>query len=401
MTNLVFLAHPSFLGQQSMPRFARMLADGMSTRGHHVEIWSPKARFVKLLSNSSLKKWLGYIDQYGVFPIEIQRKLKRCPPDTVFVFTDQALGPWVSQLAHRPHVIHCHDFMALRSALGEIPENPTGWTGRQYQQLIRRGFSNGKNFISVSQKTKEDLHRYLLSDPQSSEVVYNGFHQSFIPHDAKDARSIFGKRINLDLTSGYILHVGGNTWYKNRSGVIDIYDRWRSTEDNKLPLLMVGEAPTKDLLLKHSQAKYKSDVHWLSGIEDEFVRLAYSGASLFLFPSLGEGFGWPIAEAMASGCPVITTDEAPMTEVAGDAGFLIPRLPGNSAKAREWASGAAAMLDKILALSPEERADVVKAGIRNARRFNTGDALDQIERIYERISHSHQASSNTTRLITI
>jgi glycosyltransferase involved in cell wall biosynthesis len=72
---------------------------------------------------------------------------------------------------------------------------------------------------------------------------------------------------------------------------------------------------------------YKADIHWLSGIDDEHVAHAYSGAAVFLFPSLGEGFGWPIAEAMASGCPVVTTDEAPMTEVAGEAGFLIPRRP--------------------------------------------------------------------------
>src|SRR5262245_46794200 len=134
--NLVFFGHPSFLDQQSMPRFARMLADGMSDRGHTVEMLSPVARFFNLHSNPSVKKWLGYVDQYIVFPNQIKKKLKTYPKDTLFVFTDQALGPWVPVVAGRPHVIHCHDFMALRSSLGEIQENPTSWTGKQYQALI-------------------------------------------------------------------------------------------------------------------------------------------------------------------------------------------------------------------------------------------------------------------------
>ncbi len=383
--NIVFFAHPSFLGQQSMPRFAKMLADGMASRGHSVTIWSPKAKYFKLHANPTIQKWLGYLDQYIVFPAEIRRKAKHCSPETLFVFTDQALGPWVPLLTDRPHVIHCHDFMALRSALGEISENPTGWTGRQYQQLIRRGFSKGKHFISVSRKTKEDLHRYLPADPLSSEVVYNGFHQPFFYHDQTLANDLFGKRIGLDLATGYILHVGGNPWYKNRGGVIDIYNAWRSQGNAKLPLIMIGEAPTNDLLTKQTQSKFSADIHWLSDIEDEFVRLAYSGASVFLFPSLGEGFGWPIAEAMASGCPVITTGEAPMTEVAGDAACLIPRRPANQSEVDAWADEAAAAIDSIVSLPPASRKAVVEAGINNAKRFDTQNALDQIEKIYSRI----------------
>lgn len=383
--NLVFFAHPSFLGQQSMPRFAKMLADGMKKRGHSVDIWSPTARFHKLGLGQTIRKWLGYIDQYIVFPGEVRSQARRCPADTLFVFTDQALGPWVPLLTNRPHVIHCHDFMALQSAQGEIKENPTSWTGRQYQDLIRRGFIKGNHFISVSQKTKEDLHRYLHAEPASSDVVYNGFHQPFAPHEASGARILFGKRIHLDLSSGYILHVGGNLWYKNRSGVIDIYNAWRSAKNQKLPLLLIGEAPSSELLLKQKQSPYSSDIHWLTGIEDELIRLAYSGASVFLFPSLGEGFGWPIAEAMASGCPVITTDEKPMTEVAGEAGFFIPKRPTDAALAGEWAKQAAAKVENVVNLSESERNAVVAAGVNNSKRFDTQNALDQIEKIYLRI----------------
>ncbi|HTE33826.1 MAG TPA: glycosyltransferase family 1 protein [Chryseolinea sp.] len=383
--NLVFFAHPTFLSHQSMPRFAKMLADGMAERGHTTEIWSPGAVFYKLPAVPFVRKWLGYIDQYLVFPGEIRRRIKQLPSDTLFVFTDQALGPWVPTVADRPHVIHCHDFLALRSALGELPENPTGWTGKQYQKLIRRGFSRGKHFISVSNKTKEDLHRYLPERPPSSDVVYNGFHQPFFPVDKDEARSKFGKRVNLDLTSGYILHVGGNLWYKNRLGVIEIYNAWRSKTPHALPLLMIGEAPTEELVSIQKKSPYAKDIYWLSNVEDQFVRLAYSGASVFLFPSLGEGFGWPIAEAMASGSPVITTGEAPMSEVAGNAAFLIPRRPGDEAGASEWATDAASQLTKILNLSIGERENIVATGLENAKRFNTQEAMDKIEKIYFKI----------------
>lgn len=382
--NLVFLAHPSFLDQQSMPRFARMLAEGMSSRGHNVEILSPKAGFFNLHSHATLKKWLGYVDQYIVFPRALKAKLKKYPGDTLFVFTDQALGPWVPIVAHRPHVIHCHDFMALRSALGEIPENPTSWTGRQYQNLIRKGFSKGKHFISVSQKTKDDLHRFLFAQPTSSDVVYNGFHKPFHSNDPILARKRFGEKTKLDLTMGYLLHVGGNTWYKNRAGVLEIYDALRSKFQVHLPLLMIGD-PTDELKSRHEHSPFKADIYWLSGIDDETLRLAYAGATTFIFPSLGEGFGWPIAEAMASGCPVVTTNEPPMTEVAGTAGFLVPRMPHDRSKVKEWADKVAAVTQRLTSLSSSERSAIVNAGINNAKRFDTNRALDQIEEIYKRI----------------
>src|SRR5690606_6417880 len=150
---------------------------------------------------------------------------------------------------------------------------------------------------------------------------------------------------SLDLKEGYILHVGGNDWYKNRGGVIEIYNAWRSGGGGKVPLLLVGNAPDKKILDAYSRSKYKSEIHFLTDKDDEFVRLAYCGALVLLFPSLEEGFGWPIAEAMASGCGVITTGEAPMTEVAGSAGFLIPRRPQDPEESIQWAEHAALVLD--------------------------------------------------------
>ncbi|AKD03984.1 mannosyl transferase [Pontibacter korlensis] len=384
--NIVFFSHPTFLGSQSMPRFTRMLAEGMKVYGHRVELWMPRALFYQLSVVRSMRKWLGYIDQYVLFPYEVRSRLKRCPPDTLFVFTDQALGPWVPMVAHRPHVIHCHDFLAQRAALGEIPENKTGWSGCQYQKFIRSGYAQGKHFISVSNKTKRELHALIPENPSLSEVVYNGLNQEFLPLESVSARVVLGNKIGVDLTKGYLLHVGGNQWYKNRNGVIEIYNAWRKTAASKLPLLMVGKEPDTNLCEAYAlSSPYNIDIHFIRGLSDEYVRTAYAGASVFLFPSLAEGFGWPIAEAMASGCLVITTNEAPMTEVGANAAFYIPRRPTNISDVTAWATDAAKVVEKVISLSSCERNAVVKAGLENAKRFDQRMALERIEAIYLRI----------------
>ncbi|RYG25647.1 MAG: glycosyltransferase, partial [Chitinophagaceae bacterium] len=320
---LIFFAHPNFLSHQSMPRYATMLAHGMKDRGHDVEIWAPKSFFYKIPGNRTLKKWLGYIDQYLLFPSNIKARIKEAPESTLFVFTDQALGPWVPLVHERHHVIHCHDFLAQRSALGEIPENSVGWTGKKYQQYIRKGFQQGKNFISVSKQTQSELERFLISPPVTSQVVYNGLNQHFTVGDKEKARLEFSKATKLNLPNNYILHVGGNHFYKNRLGVLAIYNEWRKNFPGRADLLMIGEKPDSDLNSAYENSPFRSSIHMLTGIDDSLLKTAYSGARVLLFPSIAEGFGWPIAEAMASGTPVITTAEAPMTEVAGGAALLI------------------------------------------------------------------------------
>lgn len=385
---LIFFAHPDFIGHKSMPRFARMLSNGMAERGYDVAVWQPVARWSKLSNITFIKKWLGYIDQYLVFPRQVRKRIETLSSDTLFVFTDQALGPWVPLVADRPHVIHCHDFIALQSALGETPQAKTSWTGRKYQQLIRKGFSKGKNFISVSHKTREDLHRFLGKVPVFSEVVYNGLHQSFFPQDVEQAREVISAASGVNLRQGYVLHVGGNIWYKNRLGVVEIYEAWRSNSAIELPLVLVGEVPSEELSKRINASPFRQDIIVQTTIGDSLLVSAYSGATVMLFPSIDEGFGWPIAEAMAAGTLVITTGQDPMSEVAGSAGFMIERKPVNAADVGLWAANAATILDRVVNLSPADRARHIADSIANAQRFTTADALDKIENIYCTIAES-------------
>ena len=369
-----------------MPRYAKMLSEGMINRGHEVAMWTPKARFFNLPSPRAFKKWLGYLDQYLVFPFEIKQRLRNCSADTLFVFADQALGPWVPLVKNRLHVVHCHDFLALNSALGNIAENSTAFSGRIYQSYIQRGFSKGRNFISVSQKTQQDLKQFHQSNIQLSEVCYNGLNRPFKQLNTQQARIIIGDEVKVNLKNGYILHIGGNQYYKNRKGVIEIYNAWRATNNGNLPLLMIGSAPTKELKSLYENSTYRSDIYFRTGVSDEYINEAYSGATCLLYPSIAEGFGWPIAEAMASGCLVITTDLSPMTEVAGNAGFfLLSKRPFDELLVNDWAINSAKQIDKVVNLSTAERLNCLDSGFKNVKRFDEKSTLDKIEIIYQKV----------------
>jgi glycosyltransferase involved in cell wall biosynthesis len=382
---LVLLTHPVSLKSVSMPRFADMIARGMVKRGHEVNLWTSRELLGRLPVRSGfLRKWLAYGDQFLMYPRELQRRVSQEPDDTLFVVADQALGMWVPYLVHRPHIIHCHDFLALKSALGEFPENPTGWTGRQYQHLIRSGFARGQAFISVSGKTREDLHRFLPRNPKISEVVYNGLNHCFRSLEL-EKRIYLLQQTGVEVSDqGFVVHIGGNQWYKNRMGVIEIYRAYSARHPRPPALWMIGAAPTAELLNVAAAVPRPGRVHFLKELTNEQVNAAYSHARALLFPSLEEGFGWPIAEAMAAGCPVITTGIAPMTEVSGTAARLIPRMPGDAAGRVSWAKSAADVLHEVLNCDAISRAQLVETSRVNAARFDTETALAAYEKIYQR-----------------
>ena len=380
---LVLLMHPSSLGSVSMPRFAGMISRAMTGRGHEVEMWTSPQKFGDLAGRSPfVRKWLGYMDQFLIYPWDLKRQVNRRPDNTLFVVTDQALGMWVPQVAHRPHIIHCHDFMALKSAIGEFPENPTGWTGQQYQRLIRNGFSQGNTFISVSEKTKADLHHFLPHPPRVSKVVHNGLNHPFRPMDLPERLACL-KPTGIEISeSGIIVHVGGNQWYKNRPGVVKIYQALVADNPQPPELWMIGPKPTDSLLKLAAAVPVPGKVRFPSDLSNEQVNAAYAHARALLFPSLEEGFGWPIVEAMASSCPVITTDTAPMNEIAGGAARLIPRMPQDPVKQTAWANAAAKVLDEILSLPENLKAKLIEQGKLNAARFQTETTIAAYEEIY-------------------
>ena len=381
---IVLFTHPSFMDSQSMPRFARMLQQAYQALGHEVHMWSPKARLHAWVPAGRLSKWAGYVDQYLLFPLWVRRAVAHEPADTLFVMADQALGPWVPLVKHRPLVVHVHDLLALRSALGEVPQNPTRFTGRLYQRYIRQGFAQAKHFICISQRTFDDLHRVGGVAPVTCEVVHNGLNQRFARTPALEARTLL-RRAGLSVPdAGLLLHVSGNQWYKNVNGVIRIYARYAEAQADPLPLWLVGVPQTEAVREALAEVPAQGQVHFLYGIDHAMLQAAYSLARAFLFPSLAEGFGWPIVEAQACGCPVITTDDAPMNEIGGPHTDYLPLLRDTD-DANTWAHRGARVLEKLLNEPEQEQHERTEACVAWSQRFEAARAIGRYVQIYERV----------------
>src|SRR3990167_6764547 len=337
----VFFCHPSFMRSQSMPRFARMIGGAMQAKGYEVAYWAPQAWVHALFDNTRLAKWAGYVDQYLLFPLQVKARLLRHRQGTLFVFCDQALGPWVPLVKHLPHVVHAHDLLALRSALGQIPQNPTSSTGR--------------HFISVSKRTQSDLVEHGQVQAQTSCVVYNGLNYPYKPVPRARAFQKLSMAGLPATDDSMILHVGGGQWYKNTAGVIHLYARYAARHENPPPLWMISPHPSNSEVLDAlKQVPAQGCVLFYQGIDNAALEAAYSVARAFLFPSLAEGFGWPIVEAQACGCPVITTDDSPMNEIAGPLASYLPMLkPGDDISA--WAERGADTLEAVLQVDESEQ----------------------------------------------
>lgn len=399
--NLVLYTHPAWMGLQSQTRVARMMAGAYQTRGHRVQVRQPTPRVHAWVVSSRWArwaKWAGYFDQFILFAREQRRAIAADPPDTLYVFCDQALGPWVPLAAHRPHVVHCHDLLALKSALGLVPENPTSWTGRVYQRYIRAGFRRARHFISVSEISRSDLHAFGAIEPVTSEVVYNGQNH---PYRALPPALAWSRLQAAGLGAahdGLLLHVGGGQWYKNTEGVLELYaqyvQRRLATGRPVLPLLMVS--PTPGALLQSLVAAVPDPgrVRFVPGIDNDSLEALYSIASALLFPSLAEGFGWPIAEGLVCGCPVITTGEAPMSEVGGTHAHYLPRL-ASRADLPAWADKGAALLCEVLDRPDRERERSREAGIAWARRFDAAHAIERYLDIYSSVLASERSLAPT------
>ncbi len=383
---LVFFCHPPFMRSQSMPRFARMVGEAMRQRGHDVDYWAPKGRCHERFKGTRLEKWAGYVDQYLIFPLEVKRRLRQTDPGTLFVFCDQALGPWVPLVKHRPHVVHAHDLLALRSALGLIPQNPTSWSGRLYQRYIRQGFQQAKHFISVSQRTQQELIEYGQAKPVTSTVVYNGLNYPYQPMSKVDALRVLCEAGLPADERGMVLHVGGDQWYKNTAGVIHLYAQYvRACVDKNerpLSLWMISPQPSRsDVLSALQTVPAQGQVHFFQGLDNDVLQASYSLAGAFLFPSLAEGFGWPIIEAQACGCPVITTDDAPMTEVGGTQAVYLPVLT-HQADVAVWAQAGSAALRSVLTSERRGDDEARSKRIDWASRFTQDSAIEGYLAVY-------------------
>ena len=381
---ILLLRHYPPVEGPSMRSFADQIASGLRGRGHTVRELTAPVLFGRLLSRFKLgAKWLGYIDQFLIFPPWLWLQTRLLPRDTLCVLADQALGPWLPWLGGRAHVVHCHDLLALEAAFGLQPFHRLSRSGRLYQHWILQGFQRGRCFLSVSAATQSALERYLSQRPLLSTVLHNPLSPRFGVLPRVQALTAMWQALPQIGQEPFLFHIG-SVWYKNRQGVLAI---WEQLHLLGLPqhLVLVGplDAALQAWLDQHSHLR--PWLHVLNRASDQLVVTLYNLASALLFPSHAEGFGWPILEALACGCPVITSNRSPMTEVGGEAVTTISPAPPPPEPLQIWALEAAQQVQRVLSRSAAEQERIRQLGFAQARRFQLDPWLDELER------HYHQA----------
>jgi glycosyltransferase involved in cell wall biosynthesis len=340
--------------QQSMQRFADMLTEGMLAEGHDVQVIRPEAILCKGdQAEHGLNKWLGYIDRFVLFRWQLKQAAKWADVVHICDHSNAMYAKWIN----KPSLVTCHDLMAIQSGLGLIETNKTGFTGRALQKWIASGLQACTHVACVSKNTQHELVKTLDIPEEQTSIAYNALNYPYSPMSQGEAWSLIHKRLS-DLKSSYFFHLGGNQWYKNRKGVAEIYTQLIQYPEYKShKLVLAGKPWPDDLKDKLNVLGIKNQVIEISDLTNEEIRAFYSTTEALIFPSLQEGFGWPIAEAQACGCKVITTSRAPMTEVGGDAAIYIePEIPVQAAE--------------IIHSQLHAKKDVTTKSIENAKRFS-------------------------------
>jgi glycosyltransferase involved in cell wall biosynthesis len=361
-------------GQWSMDRFGNMLLRGLRELG--IETYMVRPAVVLGGGN----KWLGYVDKLVLFWFALRREVKARPGWVVHI-VDQGNGVWAGWLGGGMRlkgpmgpigpmrcVVTCHDLLAIRAARGEFPGARTGWTGRIFQRMILRGLRKAGRLVCASEATRKDAERLI----GAGAVIANGLEDFWRQTDADEAWGHIEKAGVSARAAGYVLHVGGETWYKNRAGVVRLFVELRKSTNHAPKLVMAGPKLDPARLAELQEAGLESEVTVMKAVPDETLRALYGMARVLVLPSLAEGFGWPILEAQACGCPVVTTNAQPMRETGGDAAIY--------ADHGEWANAVA----QVLEMDEARRAALVAAGLENARRYTVKKMAREYAELYQR-----------------
>jgi exopolysaccharide biosynthesis WecB/TagA/CpsF family protein/anti-anti-sigma factor len=216
--------------------------------------------------------------------------------------------------------------------------------------------------LTVSAFTKDDLLQFFHLPDAKVDVIHNGLdRQRFHPREVAECDAF---RAQHALPQRYFLYISRLEHPgKNHIRLIDAYERFRDTGSAPVALILGGADWHGAELIKQRVAKsrYKTDIRLPGFINEADLPLWYSCAHALVFPSLMEGFGLPVAEAMACGVPVACSDRGSLPEVAGNAAVLF-----NPESVEDIASA----LQELAALSMEAQTARIQAGIANAARFD-------------------------------
>lgn len=228
--------------------------------------------------------------------------------------------------------------------------------------------------IAVSKSTQKDLIFFFPFCGNKTSCIYEGVNSKFHIIEDKSKIEEIKKRYKID--SPFILFVGTPDLRKNIDRLINAFCLVRKKFQQKIKLVLVGVKKKKSFVTETIQ-KYglEADIIQVGYVNEEEMVLFYNATEMFVFPSLYEGFGLPILEAMACGAPVITSNISSMPEVAGNAALLVD--PYNIKD----------ISDKICQIltNDELKNSLIKRGLERVKEFSWEKCAREAIRIYEAI----------------
>jgi glycosyltransferase involved in cell wall biosynthesis len=361
-------------GQNSMLAFKDVLERELPHQGCEVRVLIPSRIALRVSRTSRWWKWLGYVDKFVLFLPSLSAAVRWA--DVVHI-CDHSNAMYVPRVRAKPNVITCHDVIAIQASLGMIPGWDVGRSGRLFQKLICDGLARADLIACVSHLTQRDLLSLKLAAPGQVTTVLNGLNADFSPVPAAEAQALI-QRFGLSAQDRYLIHVGMDLPRKNRMAVLQAFIalQRRAAAAGTAPvadkLLFVGPdmpPPMAALAREHGVA---DKVLTAQQISHEELRALYASAIALVFPSIQEGFGWPVIEAQACGCPVFTSDLAPMNEIGGEGAVYVDPNDGEQI---------AAAIEQAAPRLPEMR----RLGLANAVHYSSHQMAANYIATYRRV----------------
>lgn len=229
--------------------------------------------------------------------------------------------------------------------------------------------------VAISESTKNDIIELCGAAPDKIKVIHSGIGKEFRVIDKDDARMPEIKD-KYGLPDKFIFFLGTIEPRKNLEGLIIAFDilRMRNPELSSYKLIIAGGRGWKSgsIFKAWQKSAHKDDIRFLGYIDREDKPYLYNLASLFVYPSFYEGFGFPPLEAMACGAPVITAFSSSMPEIAGNAGLMVDPYD---------ADGIYSAMEEVLANS-RLRETMIKKGLEKAGRFSWSKTAEEYINIF-------------------
>jgi glycosyltransferase involved in cell wall biosynthesis len=228
-------------------------------------------------------------------------------------------------LASVPNLVTIFDLMVL-----ERPQDYTlpRWV---FLRVMRKRASSRATVVApMSHATAEHIHRAYGVPRDRMAVIHPSLDPGFRPRDPAEIQSF---RQVHGLGRRYFVYVASDQTHKNYDGLLAAYRRYREQSETPWDLVLRG-ATAETLDRQHDGGQWRKHVHLLPHIPDAAMPLLYAGAGALVYPSLFEGGGLPVAEALATGCPVAGSDIPTTHEFSAGAALIFdPRDPGSIADA--------------------------------------------------------------------